>query len=91
MYQIGAKIRKQMITRGWTLADIEEVLSHSARTIPTRDTRYLPDGARTDDPATAYVRQDGHYVVRNDRTGILFRSATDMIQLGSLPSKLPEC
>ncbi len=76
MYQIGTKIREQMITRGWTLADIEEVLSRSARTIATQDTRYLPDGARMDDPATAYVRQDSHYVVRNDRTG-------DIIQISN--------
>jgi filamentous hemagglutinin len=68
-YQIGAKIRKQMATRGWTLTDIEEALSRPARTVRTRDRRYLPDGARMDDPGTVYFRQDGHYVVRNDRTG----------------------
>ena len=75
-YHIGAKIRKQMATRGWTLTEIEEVLSHPTRTIATRDTRYLLDGARMDDPATAYVRQDGHYVVRNDRT-------SDIIQVSN--------
>jgi colicin-like ribonuclease protein len=69
VYQIGAKIRKQMTTRGWTTPDIEEVLSHPARTVRTQDRRYLPDGTRMDDPGTAYLRQDGHYVVRNDRTG----------------------
>jgi filamentous hemagglutinin len=65
-----------MAKRGWTIADIEDVLSRPVRIVQTRDTRYLPDGTRMDDPSTAYLRQDGHYVVRNDRTG-------DIIQISN--------
>ncbi|MEZ0601684.1 colicin E5-related ribonuclease [Paraburkholderia sp. IW21] len=28
-------------------------------------------GARHDDPATAFMREDGHYVVRNDIDGTI--------------------
>ena len=41
----------------------------TTRIKPTKDTRHLPDGSRMDDPATAYINEDGSYVVRNDRTG----------------------
>ena len=68
-YKIGPKIQKQMAKRGWTIADIEDTLRNAAKTVPTRDTRHLPDDTRLDDPATAYIRQDGHYVIRNDLTG----------------------
>ena len=68
-HQVGRKIQKQMAKRGWTTADIEDTLRNPARTVCTRDMRYLPNGTSMNDPATAYLRQDGHYVVRNDRTG----------------------
>lgn len=42
-----------------------------------RDRRYLPGGVRLDEPATAYVRADGGYVVRNDSTG-------DIVQISNL-------
>ncbi|MFM0099206.1 colicin E5-related ribonuclease [Paraburkholderia nemoris] len=67
---IEAKIAKQMRKRGWTEKDVEDTIDNPARTTKTRDTRNLEDGSgRRDDPATAYVRNDGSYVVRNDVDG----------------------
>ncbi|MFM0166068.1 YD repeat-containing protein [Burkholderia sp. GAS332] len=65
------KIVGQMKKRGWTQEDVEATIAHPSRTIPTRDNRFIPNGngARRDDPATAYIRDDGHYVVRNDVDG----------------------
>jgi hypothetical protein len=68
-FTLGAKIRHQLPHRGWTYADLLHVLQQPHRTVPTRDTRHLPGGTQVDEPATAYVRSDGHYVVRNDLTG----------------------
>jgi len=68
-YSVGRKIEKDMMKRGWRKADIEQTLKNPDRIMATRDTRHLPDGSRLDDPATAYIRKDNHYVVRNDRTG----------------------
>ncbi len=66
---IGSKIQRQMGKRGWTDSEVEDTITNPARTVPTRDTRHLPGGGRMDDPATAYMRSDGSYVVRNDKTG----------------------
>lgn len=67
---IEAKIAKQMKKRGWTEKDVEDTIENPSRTTKTRDTRNLEDGGgRRDDPATAYVRDDGSYVVRNDVDG----------------------
>jgi YD repeat-containing protein len=67
---IEAKIARQMKKRGWTEKDVEDTIDNPARTTKTRDTRNLEDGSgRRDDPATAYVRDDGSYVVRNDVDG----------------------
>ncbi|CAE6888834.1 hypothetical protein R69927_04694 [Paraburkholderia domus] len=65
------KIVGQMKKRGWTQEDVEATIAHPSRTVPTRDNRFIPNGngARRDDPATAYIRDDGHYVVRNDVDG----------------------
>lgn len=69
VYSLSDKIRRQMVERGWEVADIDSVLSAPARTVKTPDWRPLRDGARIDhDPATAYIRADGHYVVRNNLT-----------------------
>ncbi|MGF6769276.1 YD repeat-containing protein [Paraburkholderia sp. GAS199] len=69
---IEAKIAKQMKKRGWTEKDVEDTIDNPARTTKTRDTRNLEDGSgRRDDPATAYVREDGSYVVRNDVDGTI--------------------
>ncbi|MFM0635994.1 colicin E5-related ribonuclease [Paraburkholderia metrosideri] len=67
------KIVGQMKKRGWTQADVEATIAHPSRTVPTRDNRFIPNGngARRDDPATAYIRDDGHYVVRNDVNGTI--------------------
>jgi hypothetical protein len=67
-YRIGAKIALQMERRGWTIDDIGQVISNAARAVETRDTRWLPNGSRNNDPATAYIQPHGHYVVVNDRT-----------------------
>ena len=75
-YTTGAKIQTQMPKRGWTHADVQNVLNAPHRTVPTQDTRYLPGGGQQNNPATAYVRSDGHYVIRNDLTG-------DIVQLSN--------
>jgi uncharacterized protein YukE len=68
-FEIGSKIEKQMAVRGWTRSSIDELIGDFDRTVNTRDTRWTPMGARLNDPATAYIRIDGAYVVRNDLTG----------------------
>jgi hypothetical protein len=69
--QYADKITKQMTTRGWTKKSVQEAMENPYKTFKTVDKRYLPDGSgnRLNDPATAYLRKDGHYVVRNDKTG----------------------
>jgi hypothetical protein len=64
-----SKIEKQLEKRGWTKESVQDTITNYHQTKQTRDTRYLPDGSKMDDPATAYINQDGSYVVRNDRTG----------------------
>lgn len=66
---VDTKIAKQMTERGWTRKSIDETISNPTRTVETRDTRHRPDGTRNDDPATAFLNDDGSYVVRNDKTG----------------------
>ncbi len=56
----------QSATRGWTDQDIQNVLDNPADTAPTLD---RTSGNSDGDPATNYYREDGHYVVRNNRTG----------------------
>jgi|GEM_PF-2165995 len=56
----------QMIRRGWTIQSVQNVLDNPCQTLPT-----LWRG--TGDSATAYYRQDGYYVVRNDVTGEVFQ------------------
>lgn len=68
---ISPKIQGQMGKRGWTEGSIEATIGNPARTAATRDTRFLSDGSRMSDPATAYINSDGSYVVRNNRTGDL--------------------
>lgn len=65
-YETSPKIEIQMSKRGWDHDLIQDTLSNPYRTQATRDTRYLSNGGRLDDPATAYIRRDEHYVVRND-------------------------
>lgn len=66
---IGAKIEKQMAGRGWNRAAVDKLISSPHSTRAVRDTRHLPGGGQLDDPATAYVNRQGHYVIRNERTG----------------------
>ncbi|WLD94482.1 hypothetical protein MOJ78_06230 [Alkalihalobacillus sp. AL-G] len=54
--------------RGWNDKLIDKTLNKPYRTVETRDTRWTKNG-KLDDPATAYIRKDGSYVVRNDKTG----------------------
>lgn len=66
---IGNKISGQMSGRGWTSDLIGDTLRNPSRTVVTRDTRWTSVGTRMDDAATAYIRSDGTYIVRNDVTG----------------------
>ena len=65
--QYNRKIRKQMGPRGWTDALIRGTIRSPTRTGETGDHRTV-EGEKRDDPATAYFRGDGSYVIRNDRT-----------------------
>jgi hypothetical protein len=64
------KIAGQMAKRGWSVEDVVETVQHPDMEVPVRDTRWNPaTGGQNDEPATAYVRDDGSYVVVNDNTG----------------------
>ncbi|MCP4037283.1 MAG: hypothetical protein GY733_10130, partial [bacterium] len=67
--RIGAKIEKQMAGRGWNRSAIDKLIGNPTKKRAVRDTRHLPGGGQLDDPATAYINRQGHYVIRNDRTG----------------------
>ncbi len=69
-WRADQKIRKQMRQRGWNDDLIAETIRSPYRRAVTRDTRYKMDipGQKRNDPATAYIRTDGSYVVRNDIT-----------------------
>ena len=68
---IEAKIARQMLRRGWTRRDIEQTLAHPHRIVETIDMRWRADGSRRHDPAKAYIREDGHYIVRNEVDGTI--------------------
>lgn len=66
-FNVGPKIQKQATTRGWTTNDIQKTIANPHRTLATRDTRFLPDGSgQRNDPATAFIRKNEHYVVENN-------------------------
>jgi hypothetical protein len=67
--KFGTKIIKQLSKRGWTKSRVQQTIDRPVRQVKTVDKRYLPGGSRLNDPATAYFRKDGSYVVRNNRTG----------------------
>lgn len=68
--KIGKHILKDLSKRGWTKDLIKKTIQKPARKVATKDIRNKPDGSgRVNDPATAYIREDGSYVVRNDKTG----------------------
>ncbi|MDR2694997.1 MAG: hypothetical protein LBC79_01270 [Deltaproteobacteria bacterium] len=56
------KISKQMPQRGWTEDSVIHLVNNPEKTVPVIDMRY-------NEPATAYVANDGSYVVRNDIRG----------------------
>jgi hypothetical protein len=61
------KIQKQIIKRGWTEDQVNELVKNPKKTKATVDKRYMPDNSGTrNDPATAYFDDDGNYVVVND-------------------------
>ncbi|KEQ18660.1 colicin E5-related ribonuclease [Endozoicomonas numazuensis] len=69
--QFEKKIEKQMISRGWNKESILHTIKKPHKTVQTRDARWKSDGTRRDDPATAYIREDGHYVIRNNNDGTI--------------------
>ena len=68
---IEAKIARQMLRRGWTRRDIEQTLAHPHRIVETTDMRWQADGSRRNELAKAYIREDGHYIVRNEVDGTI--------------------
>ncbi len=69
--QFEKKIEKQMGKRGWDKDSVNSTIDNPQKIVSTRDTRWNSDGTRRDEPATAYIREDGHYVVRNDNDGTI--------------------
>ena len=65
-YTVGEKIEGQMHARGWDHNSIQYTINNPYRNEPTTDTRHLQGGGQMNDPATAYIRKDEHYVVRNN-------------------------
>jgi len=65
----GSKIEAQLGKRGWTKDEVNGTIASPDRTAATTDSRYLSDGSRMSDPATAYINKDGSYVVRNNKSG----------------------
>jgi filamentous hemagglutinin len=61
---IEPKIARQMSRRGWTRRQIESTLANPHRAVATTDMRWRADGSKRNDPAKAYIREDGHYIVR---------------------------
>lgn len=67
-FKTSKKIDKQIEKRGWTRESIRDTIKNPDRTDNVQDTRYLLGGGQMNDPATAYVRSDGSYVIRNNVT-----------------------
>jgi RHS repeat-associated protein len=65
----GKKISKQLDKRGWSEDSVNDLVNNPSETKSVRDTRWTSDGTKLDDPATAYIKKDGNYVIRNDKTG----------------------
>jgi len=68
---LNEHISKALTKRGWTQGLINQTLGGDyVKTVPgLRDTRHLKTGGQLNDPATAYVRSDGSYIIVNDKTG----------------------
>ncbi|VAW42615.1 hypothetical protein MNBD_GAMMA01-1390 [hydrothermal vent metagenome] len=71
---------KQIKRRGWTQDNIDNVVNnpHTTRESINRET-----GNR----ATAYIRKDGHYIVRDDSTGKLVQASDTNRIIGLDPTK----
>jgi len=61
-----SKILWQLSKRWWTESDVKNTVRSPNKVVITRDTRYKTDWTKRDDPATWFIRGDGHYVVIND-------------------------
>lgn len=72
------KIRVDMAVRGWTPQVVAELARRPARTTAVQDRRHNLDGSRASQPATVFVRTDGHYVVINNATH-------DVVSVGAGP------
>jgi len=62
-------IGKNLTKRGWTHSQVGETVNKPYKTFEARDTRKLKNGQRVNEPAKAYMNEDGSYVVRNETTG----------------------
>ena len=76
-FTVSPKIVKQMKNRGWSKRQIDRTINNPHKKISTKDVRWLSDGSRKNEPATAFIRKDGHYVIRNDKTN-------DIVQISNL-------
>jgi hypothetical protein len=56
-----------MIARGWTEETIIATIRSPSSIVEARDVRHRDDirGGRNNEPARAYIAEDGHYVVVN--------------------------
>lgn len=63
---IEPRKQTQSNIRGWANSDIQDVLDNPVNTAAGSD---RTSGNAAGEPATYYYRKDGHYVVRNNRTG----------------------
>jgi RHS repeat-associated protein len=68
-FTLGDHIGPNMEKKGWTVEKIESTLNNPSKTRNVMDTRHLSNGTRLNEPATAYINEDGSYVVRNNQTG----------------------
>jgi Colicin E5 ribonuclease domain len=64
--QFEKKIENQLEKRGWSKDSVNDTIKNPHRTVEPKDTRWNADGTRRNDSATAYIREDKHYVVRNN-------------------------
>lgn len=73
--------QRQMSRRGWTKSSIDEIVNRPAMTRPSVAINKRRN-VIVRDPATAYIRLDGHYVVRNDVSGELVQMSNTKKPIG---------
>src|SRR5690554_2053768 len=69
LFRLEKKTQDQLTKRGWNKKCVQDLINSPVETKSVRDTRRLPKdkgGGRRDDPATAYLNKEGHYVIVND-------------------------